>query len=178
MPRFELDLLPVQHLTTDAIGRPGSRVFYLQGWRDIDPVPVTIIIEKIQLQSLVLGIEQMLEEIARQKPDLPVPAADFDPDKMRISPPVDPQFRAGEMGLGYDPEHDRIIIQVVEIVVEGGDEEGAAIVRFGCNRRQARQLAAWGKDVINRGRPLCPQCGEPMEAEGHFCPKKNGHKKK
>jgi len=23
--------------------------------------------------------------------------------------------------------------------------------------------------------PTCPQCGQPMEPEGHFCPKKNGH---
>jgi hypothetical protein len=23
--------------------------------------------------------------------------------------------------------------------------------------------------------PMCPQCGQPMEPEGHFCAKKNGH---
>jgi predicted amidophosphoribosyltransferase len=30
--------------------------------------------------------------------------------------------------------------------------------------------------VVNRGRPICPQCGEPMDPAGHFCPKKNGNK--
>ena len=38
-----------------------------------------------------------------------------------------------------------------------------------------RKLARWGADVATRGRPICPQCGQPMEPEGPFCPKKNGH---
>jgi uncharacterized repeat protein (TIGR03847 family) len=137
-----------------------------------------VIIEKIQLQSLALGIEQMVTEIASQKPELPAPSADFDPDKMHIHPPVDPLFRAGEMGLGYDADHDRMVIMVREIIVDEQDPEQAAVIRFWCSRRQARQLAAWAAEVIDRGRPLCPQCGQPMEPEGHFCPKKNGHKKK
>jgi len=73
MPRFELDLNPLQHITVDAIGQPGERVFYIQGWRETDPQPVTIIIEKIQLQSLALGGDQMLAELAKQKPELIVP---------------------------------------------------------------------------------------------------------
>jgi uncharacterized repeat protein (TIGR03847 family) len=103
---------------------------------------------------------------------------DYDPDKMRIIPPVDPLFRAGELGLGYDADRDRIVIFTREVVMEGGEEDDAAAIRFWCTRKQARQLGAWSAEVVKRGRPLCPQCGEPMEPEGHFCPKKNGHKKK
>lgn len=176
MPRFELDLNPVQHVTADAIGQPGQRVFYLQGWREADPQPVTVIVEKIQLQSLATSLEQMLEEIARQKPDLPAALPDYDEEKMHIIPPVDPLFRAGEMGLGYDADHDQIVILLREIVAEGDDPQEASVVRFWATRAQARRLAAWGQEVISRGRPLCPQCGQPMEPEGHFCPKKNGHK--
>jgi uncharacterized repeat protein (TIGR03847 family) len=95
---------------------------------------------------------------------------------MRITPPVDPLFRAGEMGLGYDVDHDCIVILVREIVMEDGDPEEAAVVRFWCTRLQTRCLADWSREVISRGRPICPQCGQPMEPEGHFCPKKNGHK--
>jgi len=176
MPRFELDLNPLQHITVDAIGQPGERVFYIQGWRETDPQPVTIIIEKIQLHSLSLGGDQMLAELAKQKPELTVPITQYDADKMRITPPLDPLFRAGEMGLGYDADHDRIVIMVREIVMEGGDPEEAAEVRFWCTRAQTRRLVDWSREVINRGRPICPQCGQPMEPEGHFCPKKNGHK--
>ena len=176
MPRFKIDLNPLGHITVDAIGQPGKRVFYIQGWRETDLQPVTIIIEKIQLQSLALGMDQMLAELAKQKPELAVPAAEYEADKMRISPPVDPLFRAGEMGLGYDADHDMIVILVREVVMEGADPEQAAEVRFWCTRAQTRRLADWSREVIQRGRPLCPQCGQPMEPEGHFCPKKNGHK--
>lgn len=178
MPKTEIDLDPVQHITTDAIGQPGQRVFYLQGWRETDPTPVTVIIEKVQLQSLALGIEQMVGEIANQKPELGVPNVDYDPDKMRIHPPVDPLFRAGELGLGYDARRDLLVILAREIVPEGEDPAEVDAVRFWCSRKQAHQLAAWAVQVISRGRPICTQCGEPMEPEGHFCPKKNGRKKK
>ena len=178
MTRVEINLDPLQHITADAIGQPGQRVFYLQGWREADPKPVTIIIEKIQLESLSLGIEQMVNELARQKPELTLPSVDYEADKMRIHPPVDPLFRGGEMGLGYDLERDCIIIEVREVVLEGADAGEAAMVRFWCSRKQARELAAWAEEVIEGGRPLCPQCGAPMEPEGHFCPKKNGNKKK
>jgi uncharacterized repeat protein (TIGR03847 family) len=176
MPRSELDLNPVQHITADAIGKPGQRVFYLQGWRGNDIQPVTIIIEKIQLQTLTNGLEEMLSEIARQNPALKGTSAQYDESKMRITPPVDPLFRAGEMGLGYDAEHDMIVILVREITVEDADPAEASVVRFWCNRQQAHSLAAWGTEVVSHGRAICPQCGQPMEPEGHFCPKKNGHK--
>jgi uncharacterized repeat protein (TIGR03847 family) len=176
MPRFEIDLDPLQHVTTDAIGQPGRRVFYIQGWRETDLQPVTIIIEKVQLASLALGVDQMLAELAKQKPELATPAAPYDPDKMRITPPVDPLFRAGEMGLGYDADRDMIVVLVREVEMENADPAEAAEVRFWCTRPQTRLLADWSREVINRGRPICSQCGQPMEPEGHFCPKKNGHK--
>ncbi|MGH8245184.1 MAG: DUF3090 family protein, partial [Gammaproteobacteria bacterium] len=56
------------------------------------------------------------------------------------------------------------------------DPETAAVVRFWATRSQARAMARWGVEIVSRGRPICPQCGQPMEPEGHFCPKKNGHK--
>jgi len=176
VPRSELDLNPIPHITSDAIGKPGQRVFYLQGWRENDIQPVTVIIEKLQLQTLATGLEQMLAEIAQQNPALTGFSAEYDEDKMRITPPVDPLFRAGEMGLGYDADQDQIVILVREIVMEDGDPEEASVVRFWCSRQQASWLAGWSKEVINRGRPICTQCGQPMEPEGHFCPKKNGHK--
>jgi uncharacterized repeat protein (TIGR03847 family) len=176
MPRFEIDLDPVQHITADAIGEPGQRVFYLQAWRESDVQPITIIIEKVQLQTLAAGIDQMLSEVAKQNAAREVPAKEFDEEKMHITPPVDPLFRGGEMGLGYDADRDLIVILAREIVAEGGDAEEASVVRFWCNRQQASALASWSDEVVNRGRPICPLCGQPMDPAGHFCPKKNGHK--
>jgi len=81
MPRTELDLNPVQHITADAIGQPGKRVFYLQGWRESDVHPVTIIIEKIQLQTLATGLEQILTEISSKDSSESTSEEQYDEEK-------------------------------------------------------------------------------------------------
>jgi uncharacterized repeat protein (TIGR03847 family) len=90
MPATEIDLRPVTHITTDAIGQPGKRVFYIQGWQS--ERTITVIIEKIQIQSLAVGLEQFLAEIQEKFPGLPEASADYEEEKMRIHPPVDPSF--------------------------------------------------------------------------------------
>ena len=173
MPRFEIDVDPCDHITADAIGKPGQRVFYLQAYQDTRTI--TIIIEKAQLLSLAIGIEQFLAQISQENPDIEEASGDYVEDAMRIHPPVDPLYRAGEIGLGYDKDRDRVVVFTKELLTEEQDAESAAQVRFWATRTQIRRLARWGQEVSSRGRPICPQCGQPMEPEGHFCPKKNGH---
>jgi uncharacterized repeat protein (TIGR03847 family) len=174
MPRNEIDLNPVILITTDAIGKPGQRVFYIQA-RQSESQATTLILEKNQIQTLALGIEQFLAEVQQKYPDLVEASAEYDEDKMSITPPVDPLFRVGELGLAYDSDEDKIVLVAREILAEGLEPEEAGLVRFWCSRSQMRALASWGLDVVNRGRPICPQCSEPMDPDGHFCPKKNGH---
>lgn len=180
MPHEEIELRPVDHITTDAIGQPGKRVFYIHAWQN--QRTVTLIAEKIQILSLAEGVEQFLSEIREKYPDLDEPSADYTQEKMHIHPPVDPLFRIGELGLGYDAETDLVVLVAREITpeeIENDEEtepEPASVVRLWCTRAQIRALARWGVEVARRGRPICPQCGEPMEPEGHLCPKKNGHK--
>jgi uncharacterized repeat protein (TIGR03847 family) len=174
MPAEEIDLQPVSHITTDAIGQPGKRVFYIQGWHK--ERTVTLIVEKIQIQSLAVGVEQFLADVQVKFPGLTEASADYTEEKMHIHPPVDPLFRVGEMGLGYDPDNDLVVLAAREVQVEGKDPEETNVVRFWCTRSQIRAMARWAVELASRGRPICPQCSEPMEPEGHFCPKKNGHK--
>lgn len=170
----EIDLQPVDHITTDAIGPPGKRVFYLQGWQGNRSV--TLIVEKFQIQSLAVGVEQFLAEIAQKYPELADASAEYREENMHIHPPVDPQFRVGELGLGYDADTDMVVLIARQAVPEDGSEEDVDVVRYWCTRDQLRALSQWGLKVAERGRPICPQCGQPMDPEGHFCPKRNGHK--
>ena len=169
----EIDLKPVDHITTDAIGAPGKRVFYLQGWQGNRNI--TLIVEKVQIQSLAVGVEQFLAEIAEKFPELPDASGEFEEDRMHIHPPVDPIFRVGELGLGYDSDNDLAVLIAKQAVPEEEDIAEAEVVRFWCTRDQLRAMSQWGLEVASRGRPICPQCGQPEEPEGHFCPKKNGH---
>lgn len=179
MPKTEIDVDPCDHITSDAIGQPGQRVFYIQALQA--DKTYTVIIEKTQLQSLAVGVEQFLAEVERQNPNLDEASADYAEEQMRINPPVDPAFRVGEIGLGYDQMRDRVVLFVRELQAEGQESDAAPesgegmVYRFWCTRTQLRRLARWGVEVVGRGRPTCPQCGQPMEPTGHFCPKKNGH---
>lgn len=170
----EIDLRPITHITIDAIGQPGKRVFYLQGWQETRNV--TLIVEKIQVQSLAVGLEQFMSEVQQQFPELTDVSDEYIEDQMRIQPPVDPLFRVGELGLGYDSENDLVVLVAREAIAEDQDPEQAKAVRFWCSRAQVRAMCRWGMQVASQGRPICPQCGEPMDPEGHFCPKRNGHK--
>lgn len=174
MKRINLDIDPCDHITADAIGKPGQRVFYLQAQKADQSY--TILIEKIQLQTLAIGIEKFVAELEVHNLSLTESVADYDDDQMRILVVGTPLFRAGDIGIGYDSDRDLMVLVTKEILLDEMDEEDASIVRFWCSRNQAKALALWSMELANRGRQNCPQCGLPMEPDGHFCLKKNGHR--
>ena len=88
--------------------------------------------------------------------------------------PLIPAWRVAQLGVGYDDETDRIVVIVQELLEEG--EEGE-VGRFTISRELANAFAYHALDVVSAGRTQCPFCGEPMEPEGHFCAKTNGHAK-
>ena len=178
MPRTEITLEPVTRLTADAIGKPGKRTFYLQAADEKQTI--TLGIEKIQLQSLVVGIGRFLDEVAERFPAMATAQVTPDENAMRLQLPLEVLFHAGDLGLAYDSERDWACLIAKEQEfqeLKEGEEKLGDIVRMWCTRSQLRALSAWGSAVVAAGRPICPQCQQPMEPEGHFCPKKNGHKK-
>ena len=171
MPREILDLKPVSRITADAVGEPGSRVFYLQAHQGSRSV--TVLVEKEQVQALAVGIEQLLEQVDKQHGE--VAEEEISEYDLLLEEPLEPVFRAGQMGLGYDEEEGLLILVVQEFVGEGERAEDAAVARFGATRAQMRALSRHALDVVQRGRPICPLCGRPMDPTGHFCPPSNGH---
>ena len=165
---------PVRSITTGFIGQPGRRVFYLQAHGTTEVV--TVIVEKQQVEALATGIEQFLTELDEKFPDLPEASADYVPSAMQLKVPVDPAFRVGQLGLGYDQDRDLLVLVAQEIVAEGRDPEEANSARFFATRSQMRALGAYGLELVKQGRPTCGNCGQPMDPEGHFCPRSNGHK--
>jgi uncharacterized repeat protein (TIGR03847 family) len=171
MPPIEIELIPVDHITVDALGPKGKRIFYLQAVKGEQVV--TLLAEKFQVQSLGAGIEQFLAEIAGKFPHLTEASAHYDEEQMRIHPPVDPLFRIYDVGLGYSAENDLVVLVIHELLTEDAEED-PGVVRLWCTRDQLRAMGRWGIEIASRGREICPQCGQPMDPEGHFCVKKNG----
>jgi uncharacterized repeat protein (TIGR03847 family) len=176
MENQEIDLKPVLHITADAIGEPGKRVFYIQA-RGEDQT-ITLLVEKIQIQTLAIGVEQFITELIQRFPELPDADSDYTEEEMHILPPVDPLFRTGELGLAYEQEGDYLILVARENMTEGMEISETRLIRFWCSRSQLRTMCRWGMEVVGQGRKVCLLCGEPIEAEPHFCVKKNGHKNK
>ena len=170
----ERDINPVTHVTTGAIGPPGKRVFYLQA-RSEDGL-ITLILEKQQVQSLAVGLEEFLAELHKRLPGLSDASADYASEQMALEQPIEPLFRIGQIGLGYDDASDRLVLVVREVLPEEDDPAQAQVVRLWCTRSQLRAMCYWGLEVAGQGRPICGNCGEPIDPEGHFCPKRNGHK--
>lgn len=170
---MDVEFRPVDHITTGAIGPPGKRVFYLQARKDDDLV--TLIVEKAQVQSLAVGVEEFLKDLSEKRPELEAASGEFVESEMKLEKPIDPAFRVGQIGIGYDDETDMMVLVAREIQIEGSELEEPAVARFWCSRSQMLSLCNWGLDVADRGRPICGNCGQPIDPDGHFCPKRNGH---
>lgn len=161
------DMNPVTHITAGAIGAPGKRTFYLQGRQGA--TIVTLIAEKEQMAALSAGIDQLLERLGGGARPVDVTAT-----QMELSEPIEPLFLIGQLGLGYDAEQGLLILVAYELPQE---EEAATVnvVRFWATRDQMRALARHAAGIVAAGRPICVLCGRPIDPQGHFCPKRNGH---
>lgn len=192
MSDFVYDLRRVSHITAAAVGQPGQRTFYLQAQKGSDLV--SLITEKELVRALCLRIDDILEELDKRGVARPDASEEPTPAELLLRPPLNPFFRIAQMSLAYDPTSDLLVIEVEEFQLadDEDDEEIDPIlqqnadaeeskndprrVRISATRAQMQALSRNAMDIITTGgRPICPQCLQPMEDEGHLCVKKNGH---
>jgi uncharacterized repeat protein (TIGR03847 family) len=172
MPEFSYDFDPADRVTVGAIGEPGRRTFYLQARHGRQLF--SLVLEKEQVSAQSAAHEQLLENLAERNPLLSTSEDFITITNMELEEPLEEAFRIGQLGLGYDEGRDLLVLIAQE---SGSSEEGEELstVRLTFSREQGRSLAQHGADVVSHGRPRCQQCGEPINPEGHLCPKRNGH---
>jgi len=184
-----MEISPVSRITTDAIGEPGQRTFYLQARGEDDLV--TIHLEKEQIQLLAASILEILARVGKETGEGPGES------EMGLELPIEPRWRAGKLSIGYEEERDLLLLEIEELVAapqEDLEEEledlEAALedetdpidlpdpdrVRLWATREQMLALSRQSAAVAARGRPTCQFCGNPMDPEGHWCPAMNGHR--
>lgn len=171
MPEFAYDFESVHHITADAVGPPGRRVFYIQARQGRQLV--SLVAEKEQIRALANAIDRLLDDLAEKNPSMTT-MDDILVTNMSLQEPLESAFRVAQMGLGYDLDRDRVIL-VLQSVAEDDDEEQVILARFTASRPQMRALSTHAIRVIESGRPICGNCGNPIDPEGHFCPERNGH---
>ena len=173
------ELNPVDHICAGCKGEPGQRVFYLQARKGAQLV--TLLCEKFQLQLLAAGITKYLDELQARFGQLTAAVTNFEEAEMELEEPLEPRFRAGQLGLGYDEAEDLLVLVAQELLDDAqaapGEEPPAGqIVRFWATRQKMLNLAAHISLVASRGRPVCGSCLQPVDPDGHFCPRRNGFK--
>lgn len=164
------DVVNCEHFTAGAVGPPGGRVFYLQAAGDGQLV--TLRCEKQQVAALAESLDRVLTDLP-ERPGGPVPNA------AELREPVSAAWVVGGLGLGYDEDHDRLIL-LIEELVEEPDEDAAppaqSTARWIVTRELVRAFVEGAETLMAGGRPQCPLCGRPMDPDGHTCIKTNGHR--
>ena len=154
-------------------GQPGRRTFRLD--LHSGSAFCSLWLEKEQLLQLgvylrdyvaSLSAEEKARESAPQEPGWPGGETTLD-------------FKAGQMFLSHDKESNSFYMQAHEREMddEGRERppEEAESVSFWMTMTQASELAEESLRICAAGRPTCFLCGQPINPEGHVCPRANGH---
>ncbi len=162
------------------IGHPGEREFFLQvvdGRRVL-----SVSCEKQQVAVLADRLGSLITEVARWFGAQADPGIAGEID-LTLTTPVDAEFRVGTMGLAWDGEGSQVIVELLALSEEevGEDivledrEDGPDALRVFLSLAAARDFAKHAEQVVAAGRPPCPLCSNPLDPDGHICPRLNGY---
>jgi uncharacterized repeat protein (TIGR03847 family) len=194
MPPIVHGFDPPERFVAGTVGEPGARTFFLQARAGARVVSVAL--EKQQVAALAERIDELLDEVmteARTEAVIPAVApvglADEDP----LDLPIAEEFRAGTMTLSWDPQAERVVIEVfpmgeeligvadaddVDEVLEPEEVEPTEVFVVRIDAGHARAFVQRAGRVIGAGRPDCPFCGQPIDPDGHLCVRANGFKRR
>lgn len=162
-----IDLGVASGIDAQAFGQPGQRTFRVRIVAGGESASLWM--EKEHLLALSQALRQMLAQLDYDEEQPPAEIEEF---------PVvaNHDFRVGRLGLGYSAPDETVILYAYEMGNAGEDDEEATL-RVRVTQPQVAALIARLDDVIAGGRPICPLCGSPINAEGHACVRTNGHSK-
>jgi len=184
MPRRLFLFDTPDRFATGTIGEPGNRAFFLQAREGRRVVSVGL--EKAQVAVLAERLGLLLTELDRRgvSPDA---GAAIEPDERPLDEPLNEAFHATTLTLGWDVDAERILIEARsqsdaddaeaddEIAdIDDEDEDGPDLLRVRLSAVAARTFVERAFRVIRAGRPPCPLCGQPLDPQGHLCPRRNG----
>ena len=179
MPTRVHEFVWPDRVVVGTIGLPGARTFYLQVRARTQIVSIAM--EKQQSAQLADKIDEILDQlITLEGNPFSVPTGTpielVDNDQLEA---VTEQFRTGAMTLGWDPTTAQVVIEAYPITEVDADnnneslhEDDADVPEMLLVRMPvgtARAFAKRTREVVGAGRPACPLCGYPVDADGHVC---------
>ncbi len=180
MPLHEFD--PPERFIAASVGPPGQRTFFLQvsgGGRRM-----SVSLEKEQVRILGERLADLLDQVAGFD-GAPEAAAGLE-DNAPMDTPIEDDFRVQSLSLAWEPAQRRVVIEAHESDLAENDEgepispeENALLgsIKVVLSPAMARAFAQRCALAIEGGRPNCPFCGQPLDPEGHICPRANGFRR-
>ena len=173
-----------ERFVAGTVGSPGPRTFYLQA--SAAGRVTSVLVEKFQVSLLAERIDELLDEVLRStggETSVPAAAPAALADDGPLDLPLTEDFRVGAIALGWDGEDEQVVIEAqeetetpIEPLTEDVPENGPAVLRVRLSPAAARAFSKRAIQIVGQGRPPCPLCGLPLDAEGHICPRQNGHR--
>ena len=187
MSRFIYNHDNVVRCIVGTVGLPGERQFFLQVVSAQESTCVAI--EKSQALALSERLRHMMRELRRnQLASLDELNVALERDDTALEFPITEDFRVGVIGISWDQETQRILVEAQaigdETLTELLDEDEAALLEdapdllsFKLRIHQARSFCDRTDAVVAAGRQPCPFCGLPVDPLGHLCPRANGYRR-
>ena len=172
------------------VGEPGQRTFFLQAR------------EGTRITSVAL---EKQEALRRSGGDVAIPAVapvgvgDQEP----LDLPIVEEFRVGTITLSWDSDEGRVVIELFPVTDEtvvmqsydeegdgtpgesGGDDEveieveveASEVLVVKLEPAYARAFVRRAMSVVSAGRAPCQFFGNPIDPDGHLCPRANGFRR-
>jgi uncharacterized repeat protein (TIGR03847 family) len=205
MPRVIHVFRQPERFVAGTVGEPGDRSFYLQAIEEARTV--SVLLEKQQVSVLAERVDLLLDEALRRSGgDVAIPAVapvgigDQEP----LDLPIVEEFRVGTITLSWDTDEGRVVIELFPVTDEtvvmqsyddeadgtpgepGGDDEvveieveveASEVLVVKLEPAYARAFVRRAMSVVSAGRPPCQFCGNPIDPDGHLCPRANGFRR-
>ncbi len=185
MTRIDFVFDEPERVVVGTVGQPGERAFYLQA-RQGSRV-CSVLMEKQQAALLADALEEMLADAGiADLAGAPTELADVKP----LDVPLSEEFRVARLGLGWQPARQRIRVEAASADSDGddlddddsevGDDDGSAaeplqVLTVYITASYAREFIRRTRAVVAAGRRACPVCEQPLDPQGHVCPRANGY---
>lgn len=187
MSRQIFDFQAPARFVAGTVGMPGERTFFLQARQGSQVTSVAL--EKAQVAALADRVDQLLDEVASTRAragEVPETAPADLADVAPLDVPIVEEFRVGAMALGWDEASHRVVLEAHAVSEEGGDvpdiadddPDGPDTLRVWLAPASARAFAERARQVVSAGRPPCPFCSQPLDPQGHVCPRANGYRRR
>jgi uncharacterized repeat protein (TIGR03847 family) len=188
------------------VGEPGQRTFFLQAREGeritsvaLEKQQVSVLAERVDLL--------LDEALRRSGGDSAIPAVApvGTGDQEPLDLPIVEEFRVGTITLSWDSDERRVVIELFPVTDETvvlpsfdeddsdeGDDgdmaedveveievevEASEVLVVKLEPAYARGFVRRALSVVSAGRAPCQFCGNPIDPDGHLCPRANGFRR-